>query len=85
MKTHLDPLNDPNFADVVSRLRAQPAPEPSADFTERTLALAQRPPPPRIGRFLARAAAALALIGGAACGSCARRFPWRRPPRPSTC
>ena len=65
MKTPPDPLNDPNFADVVSRLRAQPAPEPSADFTERTLALAQRPPPPRIGRFLARAAAALALIGGA--------------------
>ena len=65
MKTPPDPLNDPNFADVVSRLRAQPAPEPSADFTERTLALAQRPPSPRIGRFLARAAAALALIGGA--------------------
>ncbi|HPT17684.1 MAG TPA: hypothetical protein PK388_10405 [Kiritimatiellia bacterium] len=65
MKTPPDPLNDPNFADVVSRLRAQPAPEPSADFTERTLALAQRPPAPRIGRFLARAAAALALIGGA--------------------
>ena len=65
MKIPPDPLNDPNFADVVSRLRAQPAPEPSADFTERTLALAQRPPSPRIGRFLARAAAALALIGGA--------------------
>ena len=65
MKTPPDPLNDPNFADVVSRLRAQPAPEPSADFTERTLALAQRPPAPRIGRIFARAAAALALIGGA--------------------
>lgn len=59
-----DPLNDPRFEDLVSRLRAQPAPEPSADFTARTLArlhgpAARRPRGPAIAF---RAAAALALL-----------------------
>ena len=43
MKTTPDPLQDPRFADVVARLRAQPAPEPSGDFTARTLARARQP------------------------------------------
>ena len=38
MKTNPDPVQDPRFADGVARLRAQAAPEPSADFTARNLA-----------------------------------------------
>ena len=44
MKTMPDPLEDPRFQDVVSRLRAQAAPEPSADFSDRTLARLRRIP-----------------------------------------
>lgn len=67
MKTIPDPLKDPRFADVVARLRAQEAPETSADFTDRTLARL-RQAPVRRGSFsgvAVRAAAALALLLGA--------------------
>ena len=66
MKTNPDPVQDPRFADVVARLRAQAAPEPSADFTERTLARARQPVARRAGwaDILLRAAAALAVLGG---------------------
>ena len=36
MKTMPDPLEDPRFQDVVSRLRAQATPEPSADAATST-------------------------------------------------
>ena len=67
MKTTPDPLQDPRFADVVARLRAQAAPEPSADFTDRALARARQRDARRMGwaDVLWRAAAALALLGGA--------------------
>lgn len=78
MKTTPDPLRDPRFADVVARLRAQAAPEPSADFTERTLARA-RQPAARRGSCWAdvmwRAAAALVVLVGAS-------FWWLRAPAP---
>ena len=66
MKPTPDPLRDPQFADVVARLRAQTAPEPSADFTERTLARTRQPPARRAGwaNVALRAAAALAVLGG---------------------
>ena len=77
MKTTPDPLQDPRFADVVARLRAQKAPEPSADFTERTLARARQPVARRAGwaDVLWRAAAALVVLGGAS-------FWWQRAPAP---
>ena len=77
MKTTPDPLQDPRFADVVARLRAQKAPEPSADFTERTLARARQPVARRAGwaDILWRAAAALVVLGGAS-------FWWLRAPAP---
>lgn len=77
MKTNPDPLQDPRFADVVARLRAQEAPEPSADFTERTLARARQPVARRAGwaDVLLRAAAALVVLGGAS-------FWWMRAPAP---
>ena len=67
MKTTPDPVRDPRFADVVERLRAQAAPEPSADFTARTLARARQPAARRASwaDVLWRAAAALLLLGGA--------------------
>ena len=34
-KTPADPLADARFADLIAELRAQPAPEPPADFTRR--------------------------------------------------
>ena len=59
-----DPLNDPRFQDVLSKLRAQPAPEPSAGFTARTLARRQAAAPSsHIHAW--RAAAALAVLLGA--------------------
>ena len=62
-----DPLQDPQYADVLARLRGQTAPEPSADFTARTLArLHQKPAPRTAAAFrILRAAAALALLLGA--------------------
>ena len=67
MKTMPDPLQDPRFADVVARLRAQEAPEPSADFTERTLARARQPVARQLGwaDVFWRAAAALVVLAGA--------------------
>ena len=67
MNTNPDPLQDPRFADVVARLRAQAAPEPSSDFTERTLARARQPDARHLGwaDVLWRAAAALVVLGGA--------------------
>ncbi|MGD9612574.1 MAG: hypothetical protein AB7V22_06685 [Kiritimatiellia bacterium] len=67
MKTTPDPVRDPQFADVVARLRAQAAPEPSADFTERTLARARQASARRAGwaDVALRAAAALAVLCGA--------------------
>ena len=66
MKTTPDPVRDPQFADVVARLRAQAAPEPAADFTERTLARTRQPVARRVGwaDVALRAAAALALVCG---------------------
>ena len=77
MKTTPDPLQDPRFADVVARLRAQPAPEPSGDFTARTLARARQPVVRSLGwaDVLWRAAAALVVLGGAG-------FWWLRAPAP---
>lgn len=59
-----DPLNDPRFEALVSRLRAQPAPEPSADFTARTLARLHGPAARRrnLPAIALRAAAALAIL-----------------------
>jgi hypothetical protein len=58
-----DPLNDPRFQEVLAKLRALPAPEPSADFTARTL---ERLKPtkirPSFSPVLWRAAAALAIL-----------------------
>ena len=67
MKTMPDPLEDPRFQDVVSRLRAQATPEPSADFAARTLARLHRIPVRRwtLSGIAARAAAVLALFLGA--------------------
>ena len=67
MKNDPDPLQEPRFEKLVAELRAQPAPEPSAGFTERTLARARTAPPrPRTGwHALPRIAAALALLGAA--------------------
>ena len=67
MKTLPDPLEDPRFQDVVSRLRAQAMPEPSADFADRTLARLHRIPARRwtLSGIAARAAAVLALLLGA--------------------
>lgn len=77
MKQTPDPLQDPRFADVVARLRAQPAPEPSGDFTARTLARARQPVVRSLGwaDVLWRAAAALVVLGGAG-------FWWLRAPAP---
>lgn len=61
-----DPLNDPRFADVVSRLRAQAAPEPSAGFTDRTMARLRRTREAAgLSTYGWRAAAALAVLLGA--------------------
>ena len=67
MKTDLDPLQDPRFEELIARLRAQKAPEPSADFTARTMERLRRPPARRwsYSRIALRAAAALALLLGA--------------------
>ena len=67
MKTHPDPLADPRFANVVARLRAQTAPEPSSDFADRTLARLKQKTARQwtFAGIAARAAAGLALLLGA--------------------
>jgi hypothetical protein len=75
MKTPDDPLNDPQFADVLARLREQAAPEASADFARLVLDGIRRPAPPRRAPPWA-IAAALALLFGA--GAVFVRAPSRR-------
>ena len=67
MKTTPDPLNDPRFEPLVSQLRGQAAPEPSADFTDRTMDRIHRAPVRRwtFSEIAVRAAAAFALLLGA--------------------
>ena len=67
MKTMPDPLNDPRFEHLVSQLRGQAAPEPSADFTDRTMDRIHRAPVRRwtFSEIAVRAAAAFALLLGA--------------------
>ena len=67
MKNNPDPLHEPRFEKLVAELRAQPVPEPSAGFTERTLACARRSSPRRrsVWLYLPRIAAALTLLGAA--------------------
>ena len=66
MKTRPDPLNDPRFEKLVARLRAQERPEPSADFTGRTMErMRQVPAPRRSFPGIAALAASLALLFGA--------------------
>ena len=67
MKTMPDPLKDPRFGHLLSHLRAQAAPEPSADFTDRTMDRIHRAPVRRwiFSGIAVRAAAALALLLGA--------------------
>ncbi len=66
MKRSPDPLAEPRFADLLARLRAQTPPEPSADFSTRTLARLRRPAPPRYSWLprMAAAAAVFALLVG---------------------
>ena len=84
MKNDPDPLQEPRFEKLVAELRAQPVPEPSADFTERTLARARMAPSrPRILWFsLPRAAAALALLGAAGLWLARGPAPVARAPAP---
>ena len=66
MKTAPDPLQEPRFAEMVARLRAQTGPEPAPGFADRTLARARA-----AGRRqywttgLRRAAAAAVLLASA--------------------
>ena len=62
-----DPLKDPRFAELLSTLRGQAAPEPSADFAAKTMARLRQKPAPRTATFARtlRAAAAIALLLGA--------------------
>lgn len=59
-----DPLKNPRFEPLVSRLRSQEAPEPSADFTARTMARLHGSAAPRrkLPAIALRAAAALAIL-----------------------
>ena len=68
MKNAPDPLQDPRFADLLSRLRGQPVPESSAGFAARTMErLRQRPEPRRTSSVFAwRAAAACSILFGVA-------------------
>lgn len=68
MKNAPDPLQDPRFADLRARLRGQPAPEPSAGFSARTMERLRKNPEPRGTHsvFAWRAAAAFAILFGAA-------------------
>ena len=66
MTNDRDPLKDPRFGELLSALRGQAAPEPSADFTAKSMAR-RRPEPAQRSIFSAalRAAAAIALLLGA--------------------
>ncbi len=66
MKNQPDPLADPQFRDLVSRLQAQPVPEPAPGFTDRTLAHLQQAAAHRWTwtGSAARAAAAVTLLCG---------------------
>jgi hypothetical protein len=66
MKNTPDPLKDPRFVELLTTLRGQSAPEPSADFTAKTMArLRQKPAAHRsIYSIALRAAAAIALLLG---------------------
>ena len=59
-----DPLKDPRFEQLVSRLRSQEAPTPSADFTARTMDRLREPAARRrkLPAIALRAAAALAIL-----------------------
>lgn len=59
-----DPLKDPRFEQLVSRLRSQETPEPSPDFTARTMARLHGPAARRrkLPAIALRAAAALAIL-----------------------
>ena len=67
MKTIPDPLKNPRFEHLVAQLRAQEAPEPSADFTDRTMARLRQTPVRRftLGKIAVRVVAVLALLIGA--------------------
>lgn len=67
MTTESDPLRAPRFANLVARLRQQTPPEPTADFTARTLARLRRQGVHRRSWFpmVASAAATLMLLAGA--------------------
>ena len=61
-----DPLKDPRFGELLSALRGQAAPEPSADFIAKTMARRRSEPAHRsIFSAALRAAAAIALLLGA--------------------
>jgi hypothetical protein len=62
-----DPLKDPRFTKLLSSLRGQETPEPSADFTAKTMArLRQNPAVHKpLFSFVLRATAAIALLLGA--------------------
>ena len=77
MKNAPDPLEDPRFADVLSRLRGQSEPEPSADFTARTVARLRRRIAARrpAGILVRRIAAAAAIVLGAGVWMIPRRPP----------
>lgn len=59
-----DPIQDPRFAEILSDLRNQPIPEPSADFSSRVMRrLGQKTAPRKSGlAFGWRAAAAVAIL-----------------------
>lgn len=73
----LDPLKDPRFEQLVTRLRSQTVPPPAADFTERTLERLRGRPLRRrnLTAVALRAAAALAVLVGTGLW-------WVRPPMP---
>ena len=84
MKNDPDPLQEPRFEKLLAELRAQPVPEPSADFTGRTLARARRSSPRRrsVWLYLPRIAAALALLGAAGLWLARGPAPVARAPAP---
>jgi hypothetical protein len=67
MTNSVDPLRAPRFESLLSRLRGQEAPEPSADFSARTVARLRQKPPSRWASpaKVLRMAAAVALLLGA--------------------
>ncbi len=61
--SHPDPLQDPQFASLVERLKAQEEPRPSVDFTVRTMAARYRPRSLRTWGLPAIAAGLALLLG----------------------